>query len=269
MKKMILTGLSVWFMLAAQLVQAEPVKVATTLPVTHALTQALLADTGIEAVYLPPTRLPVKRIANWLENKSDSRIDELGPFQALVTIESVWPRYALYGKLRSRNIYLVPVDVARELNQPGLQVRQPVDAGDEQYFWLAPDNLQVMGQILARDLARLWPQQRDRIRLNQQRLNQQIQSYMLAVDELLISHDVTAVCLQHKALMPQAEAMFLPVELRAECPADELALTKQKRGASPEPGLWLLNPADKLLSDGVQGWLDGNLARLRLSLSEA
>lgn len=265
MKKMLYSGITLLLILTAKTALAESDRVATTLPITQALATTLLMGTEIDVVYLPPTRLPVNRIANWLRHKSQSRINKTGPFDVLVTVESVWPHYAAYGRLRSQNIHLVAIDVARELNQPGLQVRLPA-AADRQYFWLAPDNLLVMAQILVRDLIRLWPQHKAVIQANQQRLTGHIQRYTLAVDEALIQHQISSVCVQNEELIPQAEALFLPFETAAECNNAELILTKLKSGTERSARLWRINAAERLLDTGLNDWMDGNLLRLTQSL---
>lgn len=241
---------------------------ATTLPITQALSKSLLKDTAINAIYLPPKRLPVKRISSWLKSKSGERIQSAGPFVALVTVESIWPNYSAYGKLRAQNIRLIPIDVAQELNEPGSRVRmnaEPTQADD--YFWLAPDNLLVMGQILARDLSRVWPEEAAQIQLNLQQLRRQIQAFSLRLDQQLLDHNVMSICVHTSELTPLAEAMFLPVEEGGQCDQQALNVSKLDRNRQAAPMNWNLNPADKPLKNGIEGWLKDNLARLHDALN--
>lgn len=243
---------------------AQEKRVATTLPITQALSKSLLKHTPINSVYLPPKRLPVKRIASWLKSKSEARIKHVSPVSALVTVESIWPQYATYGRLRTHNIRVIPIDVAQELNEPGSRVR--MNALPEQadhYFWLAPDNLVVMGQILARDLSRIWPEHAAQIKLNLKHLHHQIQMFSLHLDRQLLEHEVTSICVQTPEFTPLAEAMFLPVEEGGQCDQQALSITKLGRNSQSSPMNWTLNPAEKPLKTDIEDWLRGNLARLQ------
>lgn len=249
---------------------AQDKRVATTLPITQALSESLLKGTPVNSIYLPPKRLPVKRVSNWLNKKSEARIKRVGPLSAVVTVESIWPQYAAYGKLRTHNIRVIPVDVAQELNEPGSRVRMntlPEQA--HHYFWLAPDNLVVMGQILARDLSRIWPEHAAQIKLNLQQLLHQIQTFSLRLDQLLLEHEIASICVQTRELTPLAEAMFLPVEEGGQCDQQALNITKLGRDSQSAPMNWNLNPAEKPLKNGIEGWLNGNLTHLHDALSSA
>lgn len=242
-------------------------RIATTLPIAQALSEALLSGTDIESVYLPPKRLPVKRVASWLKSKSTERIRKAGPFDALVTVESVWSRYAVYGKLRTENIRVVPIDIAHELNEPGSRVSRSADpAHQRHYFWLSPDNLLVMSQILARDIGNLWPEQKAKINSNLHTLRLNIQSYSAKVDQVLLDNDVLGFCLQAPELMPLAQALFLPLEEEGACDPDQLRLGKKTKKAHAEPLLWLVDSAEKPLKSDLKGWLDGNYERLQAAV---
>lgn len=268
MKRWLLLGLALFsgLTLFSGMAQAAP-KVATTLPIAQALAEQLLHDTNIEVVYLPPKRLPVPRIGSWLQRKSADTVQKRGPFAAIVTAESIWPAFALYGKARRHNIHVVPVDIATELNEPGARIRRSSEADDKSYFWLAPDNLLVSSQILARDFARIWPDHANQIQHNQQQLRQQIQRYAQALEQQLLAHDLMAVCLQSPRLMPLAEATYLPVEQGERCDPDSLTIRKAKSKSDVvQRGVWLVNPVDKPLPQGLDVWLQANLQALAKAL---
>ncbi|MCV6610394.1 MAG: metal ABC transporter substrate-binding protein [Amphritea sp.] len=268
MKKIIYSGITILLILATKIACAESIRVATTLPITQALATDLLNHSGAEVVYLPPGRLPVKRIANWLRHKSRSRINGAGPFDVLVTVESVWPGYAVFGKLRSQNVRLVAIDVAEELNDPGLSIRR--QAGQSmQYFWLAPDNLQVMAQILAKDLSRLLPVHQHLIQENLQRLKQQIQHHAMALDERLMAHEIVAICLGDAALGPLADATYLPVETGQRCESTALRLEKTKAITGTNYRVWRIEAAEKPLAGDLASWLNANLRSLDRALTAA
>lgn len=266
MKLFMKSGLLLGLALFAGLAQAAP-KVATTLPIAQALAEQLLHGTDIEAVYLPPKRLPVPRIASWLQRKSADTVQKRGPFAAIVTAESIWPAFALYGKARRHNIHVVPVDIATELNEPGARIRRSSEADDKSYFWLAPDNLLVSSQILARDFSRLWPQEASQIQHNQQQLRQQIQRYAQAMEQQLLAQDLMAVCLQSPRLMPLAEATYLPVGQGEGCEADSLTISKTTaKSSSEQTSVWWVDAADKPLKQGLDAWLQSNLKALTAAL---
>ena len=249
-------------------VSAQEKQVATTLPITQALSESLLKGTPVNSIYLPPKRLPVKRVSNWLNKKSEARIKRVGPLSAVVTVESIWPQYAAYGKLRTHNIHVIPIDVAQELNEPGSRVRMnTLPEQTHHYFWLAPDNLVVMGQILARDLSRIWPEHAAQIKLNLQQLLHQIQTFSLRLDQLLLDHEVTSVCMQTPDLTPLAEAMFLPVEKGDHCKRQALNISKHSHSVQAVSMNWNVNPAEKPLKKGIEAWLKDNFSRLKNALN--
>lgn len=249
--------------------QAADHRVATTLPIAQALSENLLMGTDIEPVYLPPKRLPVKRIASWLKRKSAERIQKAGPFDALITVESIWPQYAAYGKVRTGNIRVVPIDIAQELNEPGSRVRRSANpAHQRHYFWLDTDNLLVMGQILARDLGRLWPDQSDRIRENLQSLHKDIQGYSANIDNVLLDNEIMALCVNAADLTPLARASFLPLEQGSACEEGALGLGRLTSNSRSTANLWLVDTLERPIKGGLNSWLEANVKRLRDALTE-
>ncbi|WP_415891119.1 hypothetical protein ACMXYV_07295 [Neptuniibacter sp. SY11_33] len=240
--------------------KAETPRVASAMPIIHAINQALLEGTDVEAIYLPPKRLPVSRINNWLKHKSGAVISKQGPVTAVVSIESIWPEYALFKHLRATNVRVINVDAAQEILPGGAQVSLSAqDSEQSTYFWLAPDNLRVMSQIVAREFQRIWPGQAPIIRSNQMALQKQISDYALKLDETLLEHDVVAVCLDNPKLQPLAQATYLPVE--EEC-SEALQIKPKSKKLEPQSGLWLVDTAIKPLKTDLTKWLSNNLNQL-------
>jgi len=238
-------------------------QLASALPVLQQLNSALLKDTPVKAVYLPPKRLPVARIASWTKQKSRQAIAELGPVTAFATVESIWPKHSLYPYLREQNIQVIPVDAAVELTPSGSRVRVAEQQGQApSYFWLEPDNLITMSQILARDYARIWPDSAEQIRTNQATLQRQIASFALELDQLLLDHEVESICLQNAALMPLASASFLPIEPLDSC-GGGLVIAERKRGSEVAKGVWLVDGLSRPFKGDLAGWLEGNLQALK------
>jgi len=240
--------------------KAEAQSVASAMPIIHAINQSLLEGTGVKAVYLPPKRLPVSRINNWLKHKSGTAISKQGPVTAVVSIESIWPEYALFKHLRATNVRVINVDAAQEILPGGAQVSLSAqDLEQSTYFWLAPDNLRVMSQIVAREFQRIWPDQAQTIRLNQMELQKQISDYALRLDEALLAHDVTAVCLDNTKLQPLAQATYLLVE--EQC-GEALQIKANSKKLKPKADLWLVDTAAKPLKTDLAKWLSTNLKQL-------
>ena len=121
----------------------------------------------------------------------------------------------------------------------------------------------MSSQILARDFARIWPQQASQIQQNQQQLRQQIQRYAQALEQQLLAQDLMAVCLQSPRLMPLAEATYLPVEQGEGCEADSLTISKATaKSSAVTAGVWRVDAADKPLKQGLDAWLQSNLKAL-------
>jgi len=251
--------------------QAEPQveKLAAAVPVLHMLSTELLKDTGIESVYLPPKRLPISRIGNWLQKKSADTIRTKGPFSVLVTMESVWPADALYTRLREDNIRVVAIDAARELLPGGARIRLAEgDIKQQRYFWLAPDNLTVMSQIMARDMEKLWPQQAETLRRNQRAMQQTIQRYALKLDQLLMDSEIDSLCLKEPALAPLAQSTFLLVDSAGSCSEDALILSRGSIKKASEANHWRIDTAVKPVKGGLKSWLDTNLKQLQVAVAD-
>ena len=251
--------------LNANMGKPEDEKVASALPILHLLNQSLLEGTGIEPVYLPPRSLPVSRINNWLQHKSEAVVAKQGSVTALVTVESIWPQYALFKHLRKGNVRVVPVDAAQEILSGGAQVSlTQADIEQVNYFWLAPDNLRVMGQIMARDFQRIWPEHADLIRNNQLQIQQQVSQYALQLDEMLLNHDINAVCVSNDKLLPLARVTYLPVEPQCDAALEIKIKTKKTKA---EKGVWLVNPGHKPVATGLAAWLTSNLTGLKAAVA--
>ncbi|MCF3098515.1 hypothetical protein EHZ86_14800 [Aeromonas australiensis] len=221
--------------------------VVSTVPVLHALNLSLLADTGILARYLPPARLPLNRIPGWL-NKVD--VATLGQADALLTMESLQPELAIYPLLRQRQIRIVPIDVANELAPAGARVTlRPAGEGD--YFWLDFGNLTLMGNVAARDLARVWPAQSEQIERNRQRLLRAISHTAMAFDEVLLAHDVSSLAVADHRLMPLAQALGLPLVSVQE--ADLVLASRPVKGR--DRGVWQPDPMLRQVEQPLEVWL--------------
>ncbi|MBM6550959.1 hypothetical protein [Marinomonas ostreistagni] len=178
--------------------------VATVAPITYSMTSALLADTDIEVTYLPPTRLPINRIPSWL-NRNET--EPMAHFDAIVNISSLRPELAFYVPLRSTNVRIVPIDIAKALIPGGEQVatHEP-----DEYFWLNTNNALLMLGILKRDLIALWPDQADQINANFQANSRALRQVALDMDDALLMSGFDAVTNGKDSVTPFSKGLLLP-----------------------------------------------------------
>lgn len=192
--------------------QEKSPRVATTLPVTYLITRSLLANTPMTVDYLPAKRYPVSRLSYWINQKLPQQISQLPHYAASITVASVWPQHNFYPQLRQQNIRIVPVDAAMQLKPQGAKVSLTARQGTEQdYFWLAPDNLKVMNRIIAEDLSLLWPDYSSQIRRNEHDNDQSISRFQLALDDTLWQQEWEGLCSKQEELKPLLLSLSLPV----------------------------------------------------------
>ncbi|TPE54083.1 hypothetical protein FJM67_05570 [Maribrevibacterium harenarium] len=184
--------------------------VATVSPIAHSMSQALLADTDIKVDYLPPTRLPLNRVASWLDKNRTEPVDS---YDAYVTMRSLRPELDFYPTLRVSNIRIVPIDMAVALIPGGEQVARQDNAD---YFWLNPSNALMMLGILKRDFIALWPEQKQRIEDNYRHTADGLRQLLLSLDEQLLQRGYEGIVLTQEELSPLSQSLMLPTLAPAE-----------------------------------------------------
>lgn len=177
---------------------------ATVSPIAHSMSSALSENTPIEVTYLPPTRLPINRIPSWLNRSATEPMEH---FDAIVNISSMRPDLAFYVPLRSRNIRIVPIDIAKALIPGGEQVA--THQADE-YFWLNTNNALLMLGILKRDLSTLWPEYAEQISQNYQTTSAALRQIALDIDDALLMKGYDAIVLDKSSLEPFSKGLLLP-----------------------------------------------------------
>ncbi|WP_027858013.1 hypothetical protein [Marinobacterium jannaschii] len=259
--------LSMVLLIAFTPVSANAASIATTTPIAKLIADGLLADTPIQVAYLPPRRLPYGRIGNWLQHKA--ALKEIAHYHSLLTVEALRPDLAAYPLLRRGNIAVIPIDITRQMTPGGTRISSY--HGDS-YFWLHPDNLQVMINIAAADLVRVWPQFRHQIIDNRQILRQQIRHYQLSIDELLLDAGIDEVSIHQAGLKSAAEATALPLQ-SADTETDPMLrrLTIRARKKSHVPAqtefVWSIEPMVRLTDQTLSEALDFNIGSLKQALT--
>ncbi|MCV6590095.1 MAG: hypothetical protein OIF57_13890 [Marinobacterium sp.] len=267
--------------------KTDTLTLATVQPISQLIATELLKGTGITIEYLPPRRLPWQRIPSWLRSKASTR-----PFKrytAVLTVEALNPDMAAYGLLRQHNIAVIPVDLTAELTPGGSRI-SPQERNS--YFWLNPANLQLMLNIAATDLARIWPDQHPRIRHNHQQLRQQLQQYQQQLDELLLDANVDEVQFAAPQLASLARSLALPlkqvdglkkidslkkidrpkqtetVQLDGDTRLLFISPVKKQSPMPPATDHWLIDPVTRLNTLSLMERLTANLIRLESTLSK-
>lgn len=238
---------------------------ATAQPITKLIADPLLADTGIDVSYLPPKRLPWKRIPSWLRGKATKQ--SLGSYTAVLTLETLRPEMAVYGLMRKENIAVIPVDLSAELTPGGSRISPKAR---DSYFWLHPGNLQLMLNIAAADLSRIWPAKAEQIQQNYQQLRKQLLQYQLQLDGLLLDAEIDEVLYQQANLTSIAQSLALPMEQTRDQPTagkHQLVVELAKKKAETKANHWQIDPITRLDKRSLMERLDGNLAALKAGLN--
>lgn len=180
---------------------AQQHKIATVSPMGYSLSKLMAEGTQIEVSYLPPTRLPINRVASWLRKH---RSQPFTAFDAFVGMRSVQPALDIYPSLRQSNIRIVDIDIAQAIMPNGEKV---VQANDTEYFWLNSNNLLVMLGILKRDLTALWPQYASQFNQNYQSAASSIRQINLQIDDLLMAKDIAFIVVDNEKFKPFAASL--------------------------------------------------------------
>lgn len=151
---------------APQSPSGGPVTLLTAHPVVHALAVALTHGTGLRVLRPAPESLPPNRLHAYFSGRGAAVLAEAAAqADAALTLRSIWPDDPLYPLARRSRIRLIEIDAARPVDGalPGVALQ----AGDRPALdtlpWLDPTNLHRMADILASDLGRLAPLNRDAV----------------------------------------------------------------------------------------------------------
>ena len=210
-------------------------KIATVSPISYSLTKAIVKNTDLEVVYLPPKRLPINRIPSWI-NKNASK--KFGFFDAFVGISSVAQGLNFYTSLRQSNIRLVDIDIAQAIMPSGEKV---VLLNNAEYFWLNSNNLLMMIGILKRDMSALWPEYSELFKQNYQQVATDIRQINLTLDEILMARDIAFIIPENKKLLPLIASLSSDSSSQSEAlnlGLNYLLLTSEK---STTKNVWVID----------------------------
>jgi ABC-type Zn uptake system ZnuABC Zn-binding protein ZnuA len=139
---------------------------------TYSLTSALLADTPIRVMNVPEDGRQMSLLKDYIERRMDKLSPTFASATAVVSLTNALPGDPLYRFARDANIRIVDIEAAVpwSSSSPGIALADSpisnVDWGSDTdaaetatapYFWLSLSNAIRMGDIIAHDLMRLFP----------------------------------------------------------------------------------------------------------------
>lgn len=172
---LVLAGAPTLVLAAQPASSAAATQVLTTLPVTHSLAVALLDGTSVQLKRAAPANLPASRQPSYFEGRGGASLQkDAQQATAVIGVRSIWHDDPLYPMARRSNIRIVEIDAARPVDGalPGIAVDG--DNAFASYPWLNPINLGRMADVVANDLERLSPADKDKIQANLAGLKRQM-----------------------------------------------------------------------------------------------
>ena len=175
--------------LLAQPLRADDAEglVLTGTQATYSLTVALLAGTPVQVQNVPPDGRQLGLLKDYIARRTDALAPTFAAATAVVTLTNALPGDPLYRFAREANIRIVDIEAAVpwSIDAPGVALADApssnVEWGGEEaetaiapYFWLSVSNSIRMGDIIARDLAALFPDSTETIAGNLEALKQSL-----------------------------------------------------------------------------------------------
>jgi ABC-type Zn uptake system ZnuABC Zn-binding protein ZnuA len=294
--------------------QAPGATVLTGGQATYSLTSALTRDTPIEVLNVPEDGRQLSLMRDYIARRMDRLAPTFAGATAVVSLTNALPNDPLYRYAREANIRIIDVDAAIpwSLSSPGVAlIEAPISnvawaddtdvgvASVAPYFWLSISNAIRMGDIIAHDLAEIFPDSAAVIAVNLEDLKRELLAlrndyqgrliesgedtvfaltgdfvYLtndmgLFVDGYFIKQDIRWTQSDLMALTEHLEDRDIHVVIHKWLPSDEIRAAISKAGAE----LVVLDPADPgmvadgmLVADGLQQILRGNLDALVAAL---
>jgi ABC-type Zn uptake system ZnuABC Zn-binding protein ZnuA len=146
--------------------------VLTALQATWSITRSLTDDTPIQVVNVPEDGREFAILRTYIERRKDRLADLFSTATAVVTVTNALPADPLYRYAREANIRVIDIDSALPFtyDTPGVALADmptsdvewadssaEESSGTAPYFWLSLSNTMRMADIVAADLASLYP----------------------------------------------------------------------------------------------------------------
>lgn len=217
---LVLAGAPTLALAAQPASSAAATQVLTTLPVTHSLAVTLLDGTSVQLKRAAPANLPASRQPSYFEGRGGASLQkDARQATAVIGVRSIWHDDPLYPMARRSNIRIVEIDAARPVDGalPGIAVDG--DNAFASYPWLNPINLGRMADVVANDLERLSPADKDKIQANLAGLKRQMLELTSSSQTRLAEADNLSVVSLSERLGYLASGLNLDVVSQA-LPAD-------------------------------------------------
>ncbi|MFJ9993057.1 metal ABC transporter solute-binding protein, Zn/Mn family [Pseudomonas putida] len=217
---LVLAGAPTLALAAQPASSAAATQVLTTLPVTYSLAVALLDGTSVQLKRAAPANLPASRQPSYFEGRGGASLQkDARQATAVIGVRSIWHDDPLYPMARRSNIRIVEIDAARPVDGalPGIAVDG--DNAFASYPWLNPINLGRMADVVANDLERLSPADKEKIQANLAGLKRQMLELTSSSQTRLAEADNLSVLSLSERLGYLASGLNLDVVSQA-LPAD-------------------------------------------------
>lgn len=115
--------------------------------------------------------------------------------QAVVDISSIWKEDVIYGKARQKNIHIIEIDASHNYDEtkPTLFFTDYSDGSINPYIWLSNQNILKMANIIAGDLEKIYPQNKNKIENNLLEFSKDIRIQSKEIQKSLLKVNSTEV----------------------------------------------------------------------------
>lgn len=175
------TAIALLLAAAIQAADQSPPSVLTGNQATYSLASALTRGTPIEVLNIPGDGRQSSLLKDYIGRRTERLAPTFAAATAVISLTNAFPEDPIYRFARDANIRIVNIDAALpwSLNRPGVALAErpvstvawgtdtdPVGATTAPYIWLSLANSIRMGDIIAHDLAELFPEAASDIRQN-------------------------------------------------------------------------------------------------------
>ena len=115
--------------------------------------------------------------------------------QAVIDIAKIWPEDVIYGKARMNKLNIVEIDASHPYDEKMTTIffSDYSDGRVNPYIWTGSKNLVRMANIVARDLERLYPTQKNKIEKNVNKFTADLLKLENEANERLLNANTTEV----------------------------------------------------------------------------
>ena len=174
--------------------------VLTATQATWSITRALTHDTPIRVINIPDDGRELAVLREYIERRKERFAELFSSATAVVALTNALPSDPLYRFARAANVRIVDIDAALPwtYDTPGVALvdapqsdvdwsgPETDDAGTAPYFWLSISNTIRMADLVAADLARLFPGAAEVIAANLDRFKREMLDLRNAYQRRLI-----------------------------------------------------------------------------------